>query len=161
MQKVHCFPTRHPGTTIPQTWLFSPSVTNQSHSELLYPAQVTRKRREEGECESPYQHTPARFPPPGKSTGWGFLHVLPKSRHATFLVPAAEKLYSRTPDLAPSTHTQHPCSPRTPQSVVVNQSLRVEKTIFMKGLDGRTTTHRVSEGTMIGKFLMTGWLGWI
>ena len=38
---------------------------------------------------------------------------------------------------------------RSPQSVVVNQSLRVEKTIFMKGLDGPTTTHRVSEGTMI------------
>ena len=42
---------------------------------------------------------------------------------------------------------------RSPQSVVVNQSLRVEKTIFMKGLDGRTTTHRVSEGTMIWEIL--------
>ena len=31
---------------------------------------------------------------------------------------------------------------RSPQSVVVNQSLRVEKT-FLKGLDGRTTIHRV------------------
>ena len=38
---------------------------------------------------------------------------------------------------------------RSPQSVVVNQSLRVEKTIFMKGLDGRTTIHRVSDDTMI------------
>ena len=37
---------------------------------------------------------------------------------------------------------------RSPQSFVVNQSLRVGKTIsiFMKGLDGRTTSHRVSEG---------------
>ena len=42
---------------------------------------------------------------------------------------------------------------RSPQSVVVNQSLRVEKTIFKKGLDGRTTTHRVSEGTMIWEIL--------
>ena len=42
---------------------------------------------------------------------------------------------------------------RSPQSVVVNQRLRVEKTIFMKGLDGRTTTHRVSEGTMIWEIL--------
>ena len=42
---------------------------------------------------------------------------------------------------------------RSPQSVVVNQCLRVEKTIFMKGLDGRTTTHRVSEGTMIWEIL--------
>ena len=48
---------------------------------------------------------------------------------------------------------------RSPQSVVVNQSLRVEKTIFMKGLDGRTTSHRVSEGTMVWEILddwMTG-----
>ena len=29
---------------------------------------------------------------------------------------------------------------RSPQSVVVNQSLRVEKTILRKGLDGRTTS---------------------
>ena len=42
---------------------------------------------------------------------------------------------------------------RSPQSVVVNQSLRVEKTIFMKGLDGHTTTHRVSEDAMICKIL--------
>ena len=42
---------------------------------------------------------------------------------------------------------------RSPQSVVVNRCLRVEKTIFMKGLDGRTTTHRVSEGTMIWEIL--------
>ena len=42
---------------------------------------------------------------------------------------------------------------RSPQSVVVNQSLRVEKTIFLKGLDGRTTIHRVSEGTMIWEIL--------
>ena len=42
---------------------------------------------------------------------------------------------------------------RSPQSVVVNQSLRVEKTIFMKGLDGHNTTHRVSEGTMIWEIL--------
>ena len=33
---------------------------------------------------------------------------------------------------------------RSPQSVVVNQSLRVEGVIFVKGLDGRTTIHRVS-----------------
>ena len=33
---------------------------------------------------------------------------------------------------------------KSPQSVVVNQSLRVKITIFMKRLDGRTTTHRVS-----------------
>ena len=41
----------------------------------------------------------------------------------------------------------------------MNQSLRVEKTIFMKGLDGRTTSHRVSEGTMVWEILddwMTG-----
>ena len=37
---------------------------------------------------------------------------------------------------------------RSSQSVVVNQNLRVVKTIF-KGLDGHTTTHRVSEDTMI------------
>ena len=42
---------------------------------------------------------------------------------------------------------------RSPQSVVVNQSLRVEKTIFLKGLDGRSTTHRVSEGTMVWRIL--------
>ena len=42
---------------------------------------------------------------------------------------------------------------RSPQSVVVNQSLRVEKTIFIKGLDGRATTHRVSDGTMIWEIL--------
>ena len=42
---------------------------------------------------------------------------------------------------------------RSPQSVVVNQSLRVEKTIFMKGLDGRTTIHRVSDDMMIGEIL--------
>ena len=42
---------------------------------------------------------------------------------------------------------------RSPQSVVVNQSLRVEKTIFIKGFDGHTTTHRVSEDTMIGENL--------
>ena len=42
---------------------------------------------------------------------------------------------------------------RSPQSVVVNQSLRVEKTIFLKGLDGRTTIHRVSDGTMIWEIL--------
>ena len=44
---------------------------------------------------------------------------------------------------------------RSPQSVVVNQSLRVEKTIsiFMKGLDGRTTSHRVSEGMMVWEIL--------
>ena len=42
---------------------------------------------------------------------------------------------------------------RSPQSVVVNQSLRVEKTIFMNGLDGHTTTHRVSEDTMIWEIL--------
>ena len=41
----------------------------------------------------------------------------------------------------------------SPQSVVVNQSLRVEKTIFMKGLDGRTTIHRVSDDMMIGEIL--------
>ena len=46
---------------------------------------------------------------------------------------------------------------RSPQSVIVNQSLRVEKTIFVKGLDGRTTTHRVSEGTMIWEIL-DGWM---
>ena len=48
---------------------------------------------------------------------------------------------------------------RSPQSVVVNQSLRVQKTIFMKVLDGRTTSHRVSEGTMVWEILddwMTG-----
>ena len=55
-KKCICSPRRHPGTTIPQTWLFSPEVTNPSHSELLCPAQVTRKRRKEGEGESPYQH---------------------------------------------------------------------------------------------------------
>ena len=38
---------------------------------------------------------------------------------------------------------------RSPQSVVVNQSLCVEQSIFLKGLDGRTTTHRVSDGTMV------------
>ena len=38
-------------------------------------------------------------------------------------------------------------------SVVVNQSLRVEKNYFLKGLDGRTTTHRVSEGTMVWELL--------
>ena len=38
-------------------------------------------------------------------------------------------------------------------SVVVNQSLRVEKTIFMKGLDGRTTIHRVSDDMMIWEIL--------
>ena len=41
----------------------------------------------------------------------------------------------------------------------MNQSLRVEKTISMKGLDGRTTSHRVSEGTMVWEILddwMTG-----
>ena len=42
---------------------------------------------------------------------------------------------------------------RSPQSVVVNQSLRVEKTIFMKGLDGRTTIHKVSDDMMIGEIL--------
>ena len=42
---------------------------------------------------------------------------------------------------------------RSPQSVVVNQSLRVEKTIFMKGLDGRTTIHRVSDDMMIREIL--------
>ena len=42
---------------------------------------------------------------------------------------------------------------RSSQSVVVNQSLRVEKTIFMKGLDGRTTIHRVSDDMMIGEIL--------
>ena len=41
----------------------------------------------------------------------------------------------------------------SPQSVVVNQSLRVEKTIFMKGLDGRTTIPRVSDDMMIGEIL--------
>ena len=42
---------------------------------------------------------------------------------------------------------------RSPQSVVVNQSLRDEKTFFMKGLDGHTTTHRVMislDGKMVG-----------
>ena len=43
---------------------------------------------------------------------------------------------------------------RSPQSVVVNQSLRVEKTIFMKGLGGHTTTHRVSDDTMIWEILV-------
>ena len=42
---------------------------------------------------------------------------------------------------------------RSPQSVVVNQSLRVEKTIFTRGLDGHTTTHRVSEDTKIWEIL--------
>ena len=45
---------------------------------------------------------------------------------------------------------------RSPQSVVVNQSFRVEKTVFMKGLDGRTTAHRVSEGTMVWEIFVTG-----
>ena len=42
---------------------------------------------------------------------------------------------------------------RSSQSVVVNQSLRVEKTILMKGLDGRTTIHKVSDDMMIGEIL--------
>ena len=49
---------------------------------------------------------------------------------------------------------------RSPQSVVVNQSLRVEKTIFMKGLDGRTTIHRVSDDMMIGEIL-DDWMIWL
>ena len=42
---------------------------------------------------------------------------------------------------------------RSSQSVAVNQSFRVEKTIFTKGLDGHTTTHRVSSDTMIWEIL--------
>ena len=42
---------------------------------------------------------------------------------------------------------------RSPQSVVVNQSLRVEKNIFVKGVDGRTTIHRVSDDMMIWEIL--------
>ena len=42
---------------------------------------------------------------------------------------------------------------RCSQSVVVNQSLRVEKNIFVKGVDGRTTIHRVSDDMMIGEIL--------
>ena len=101
---MHCSPERHTGTTILQTWLFSPEVTNPFHSERLCLVQVTRKRREEGEGESPHQHTPARFPPPGKSAGWGSHCVLPTSRHATFLLtPAAEKQASLQQDTRPGT----------------------------------------------------------
>ena len=42
---------------------------------------------------------------------------------------------------------------RSLQSVVVNQSLRVEKNIFLKGVDGRTTFHRVSDDMMIWEIL--------
>ena len=42
---------------------------------------------------------------------------------------------------------------RSPQSVVVNQSLRVEKNIFVKGVDGRITIHTVSDDMMIGEIL--------
>ena len=44
-------------------------------------------------------------------------------------------------------------SGRVDVPVYVSASFRVEKTIFMKGLDGRTTTERVSEGTMIWEIL--------
>ena len=48
MQKMHCFPARHPGTTIPQTWLFSPTGTSPSHSEPLYPAQGDTEEKKGG-----------------------------------------------------------------------------------------------------------------
>ena len=38
-------------------------------------------------------------------------------------------------------------------SVVVNQSFRFEKTVFMKGLDGHTTSHRISLDTVIWEIL--------
>ena len=48
---------------------------------------------------------------------------------------------------------------RSPQSVVVNQSLRVEKNIFVKGVDGRSTIHRVSDDMMIGEILADWMVG--
>ena len=42
---------------------------------------------------------------------------------------------------------------RSSQSVAVNRSSRVAKTIFMKGVDGHTTTHRVFSDTLIWETL--------
>ena len=42
---------------------------------------------------------------------------------------------------------------RSSQSVVVNQSCRVVKTVFMKGLGGHITTHKVSLDTVICEIL--------
>ena len=42
---------------------------------------------------------------------------------------------------------------RSSQSVIVNPSSRVVKTIFTKGLDGHATTHRISPGTGIWELI--------
>ena len=81
----------HPGTPIPQTFLFPPTVTSPTCSELFCLAQVTQENNQDMKDTPHGQHTPVRFPLPGKSPGDE--KGLPTSQHVTSKAPA---VYERT-----------------------------------------------------------------
>ena len=71
--------------------IFFPSVTSPTCSLLFYLAQVAQENNQYMKDKPLQQHTPERFPPPGKSSGPGYAECLPTSHHATLKAPAVDE----------------------------------------------------------------------
>ena len=84
----------HTGTATPQTpQHFSPQVANPACSKLFCLAQVAQDSNQDMKDTPREQHTPVRFPLPGKSSGPGYTEGLPTSQRAT---SEASAVYERT-----------------------------------------------------------------
>ena len=118
LQRMHCSPPRHRGTTKPQD-LAVFSIGDQPipfRTSLPSPSD-TEEKKGGGRQATISAHPDMIFNHLGKSAGWNSYCVLPTSLRATFLAPAAEKQASPQQDTRPGPEYSYSLGfvpPRTP-----------------------------------------------